>query len=181
MTANSGFTVPVLPNKCRHRYMNNVIIMFVSFQFEKDKKMRHTVDHFIFAWWNFHENGTGHYFAKWWIRDQSLSPIYDSLAKLEVGFTIILCRFRLPQKKVNRLIYSRHIVEFLFPGMQILVYMKMILPISVLLTFPVVDSALLPDKCWEPCQCCYSWSAIVYCLFDEIIRVLLFYVLIRCL
>ena len=49
-----------------------------------------TVDHFIFAWWNFSENRNWHYFAKWWICDQRLSRIYDSSVKPEVGLILIL-------------------------------------------------------------------------------------------
>jgi len=63
----------------------------------------YTVDHFIFAWWNFRENRTWHYFAKWWIREQRLSRIYDSLVKPEVGFSLFLCLFILSRK---RFIYS---------------------------------------------------------------------------
>ena len=48
-----------------------------------------TVDYFIFAWWNF--------------CDQSLSQTYDSLVTPQVGFSLILCRFRLSRKKVKRL------------------------------------------------------------------------------
>jgi len=45
--------------------------------------------------------------------------------------------------------------------------------VLLLLTFPIIDSARLPDNCWEPRQCCYRWSVTVYCLFNEIIGVLL--------
>ena len=83
---------------------------------QRPTSMWNIVDYFIFARLRFHENRTRHYFAKWWIRDQSLSRIYDSLVKPEV---------------------KPH--QFLCPGIQILVYMKMRLLISVLLTFPIVD------------------------------------------
>jgi len=47
----------------------------------------------FFTWWNFPENRTWHYLAKWRIHNQRLSRIYDSLVKLEVGFSLIFCLF----------------------------------------------------------------------------------------
>jgi len=41
-----------------------------------------------------------HYFAKWWIRDQRLSRIYDTLIKPQVWFSLILCLFILSRKNV---------------------------------------------------------------------------------
>ena len=80
----------------------------------------------------FLQNRIWHYFMKWWIRYQSLEWIYHSLFKPKVGFSLILCQFRLSWKKVN----SSFVQAYKYQ------YMKMMLLISVLLTFPIIDSFL---------------------------------------
>jgi len=90
-----------------HEYLKQILplVTFLFPRLTKHVAGRNTVDHFIFAWWNFRENRTWHYFAKWWISDQRLSRIYDSLVKPDVWFSLILCLFILSRKKVYILWY----------------------------------------------------------------------------